>query len=189
MSKKSTATAMTEDHEPTSEAPPAFVWLDYRGRQGPDQEFEHDGEMMIMAAVPFTLAPGLNKLDRSTFEAARELEDVAQLLAGKSPHLVETDADLSGYETASNLRDLIERTQSGDALEHIQRLELAKPQTGRAGERRNPELIELLERGLARASRRRPLNLAGLHVIADRTAEAMRKSPQRRFAEAERANP
>jgi hypothetical protein len=189
MSKKSTATAMTEDTEPTSEAPAAFVWLDYRGRQGPDQEFEHDGEMMIMAAaVPFTLAPGLNKIESATFEAARSVDDVAQLLAGKSPHLVETDADLSGYETTSNLRDLIERTQSGDALEHIQRLELAKPQTGRAGERRNPELIELLERGLARASRRRPLNLAGLHVIADRTAEAMRKSPQRRFAEAERAN-
>lgn len=173
MSRKNTASVMTEDTETTDAS--AFVWLDYRGRQGPEQEFEHDGEMMIMAAVPFTLSPGLNKISRSTFEAAREIDDVRQLLSGKSPHLVETDADLSGFETASNLRDLIERTQSGDALEHIQRLELAKPQTGRAGERRNPELLELLGKGLARASRRRPLNLAGLHVMADRTAEALRK--------------
>ncbi len=110
------------------------------------------------------------------------------LLSGKSPHLTETDEDLAGYESASSLRDLIERTQSVDALEHIQRIELAKPQTGRAAERRSPELLELLARGLARAARRRPLNLAGLHARANQTAEVLRKSP-RRSAEAERANP
>jgi hypothetical protein len=180
--------AMTEDTDAPPAATTEIVWLDYRGRQGPDGEFEHDGEVMIMTAVPFTLSPGLNKLDRATFDAAREDADVKQLLAGKSPHLIETDEDLGGYESASSLRDLIERTQSGDALEHIQRIELAKPQTGRAAERRSPELLELLTRGLARAARRRPLNLAGLHARANQTAETLRKSPQRRFAEAERAN-
>jgi hypothetical protein len=185
MSKKNAA-AMTE--HPT-EDPPAFVWLDYRGRQGAEQEFEHDGEVMFMTAVPFSLAPGLNKLDRATFEAARETDpEIELLLAGKQPHLVETDEHLSGYESAGDLRDLIERTQSGDALERIQQLEMAKPQSGAVRERRSPELLELLEKGLARAARRRPLNLAGLHTMADRTAEAMHKGPQRRFAEAERAN-
>jgi hypothetical protein len=187
MSRKNAA-ATTEDTDAPPKPRDEFVWLDYRGRQGPDGEFEHDGEVMFMTAVPFTLAPGLNKLDRATFDAAREDADVKLLLAGKSPHLVETDEELSGYETASNLRDLAERTQSGDALEHIHLLEMAKPQTGRAGERRSPELLELLAKGLARAARRRPLNLAGLHARADQTAEVLRKSPQRRFAEQERAN-
>jgi hypothetical protein len=97
-------------------------------------------------------------------------------------HIVLTDESLTGYDSPGAWRSLIERTQSGDALEHLQRIELGKPQAGPVRERRNPAIVELLEKQLALAVRRPVLHLGGLYQRATDLTKAV--TPQVAAAQA-----
>jgi hypothetical protein len=155
---------------------PAHIWVDYKGHTGPDHRHSHDGEHAIVGASgdPLLIAPGLNKLDAAFADAVSGTKTITV-----------TDGNLRGYESPAALRDLAERTQSPDALEHILELEKAKPQSGPAGGRRSADLTELLERRVEMFGRRKVINLAGITQQAQAQADI---APQEKFRRAERAN-
>jgi hypothetical protein len=140
------------------------VWLDYRGKTGRAQEYDHDGPRLISRpdADPVVIRPGLNKVEG--VPGFVELRTVAELLS--NGQIVLTDAALRGFESPGNLRDLISRTWSADALEHIQRLEEDKPQAGAAKDRRSQELLGLIDKRLRRALGRRTIDTSGMHSQA-----------------------
>jgi hypothetical protein len=161
MSKKQdTSEAATEVAKPK----PGTVWLDYRGKTGRAQEYDHDGPRLISRpdADPVVIRPGLNKVEG--VPGFVELPTVAALLL--SGQIVLTDAALRGFESPGNLRDLISRTWSADALERIQDLEEAKPQAGPTKERRSQELLGLIDKRLRRALGRRTIDTSGMHSQA-----------------------
>jgi hypothetical protein len=154
----------TEDTDATIQ--PKYVWLDYKGHTGPDHRHVHDGEHAIARANgdPILIAPGLNRL---------AADDGAAMMGSKT--ITITDESLRGYESASALRDLAERTQSPDALEHILDLEMAKPQSGTSG-RRNADLVELLGRRVEMYGRRKAISLAGITQQAQAQAAVAPKA-------------
>lgn len=171
--------------EPETAETSAPVYIDYRGVSGPAQEFKHDGELAIArpgGGDPLTLAPGLNIVDGATWAAFGESASVKLRL--EAQHITVSDESLTRYRNPSAWRSLIERTESGDALEHMQRIELAKPQSGTPAERRDPSIVALLEKRIARAVRRPLISLAGLHSTVAQTASLT--SPQEQFRQAER---
>lgn len=142
------------------------VWLDYQGKTGPAQEFEHEGGHMLTrpSGDPIMIYPGLNKLEAARFDPFMETLEFRRRVADGS--FTMTDEKLSGYATASALRELISRTWSADALEHIEHLEMAKPQAGPVAERRSQERLALIEKMLRRGLSRRVIDTAGMHTAA-----------------------
>ncbi len=166
MSKKHESREITEpiDGERPPAVPGPYVWLDYRGKVGPQADVEHEGEAVFVAhdfeSLP--VPPGLSRVARDTWNKFSDLPSVELRLSDET--LAVVDGDLSKYATAGARRDLVTRTTDPDALEHILKLEKARSQAGTQKDRRDDRVVEIAQKKLDRKAR--PLDFSTLPRLA-----------------------
>ena len=148
------------DTEPAVAAPRGPVFYDYQGRTGASQLHEHvaTSACLIKGHPALVLEPGLNMIPAELFDAYKSHGPVVDKL--DSGRLVSVDlTKLWGPQ----LSELIRRTTSPSAIEHLYRLEMAKDLVdSNPKRRRNEQVVDLLTSKLAACKRRRPITLGGM---------------------------
>lgn len=157
------AEAAPAPSKPTATSKTKRVMMDYAGKSGADQIYEHKGPrvMILGGCEPLAIYPGLNVLDSDQCKAYSEHPPFAALMA--SGELSEVKPE---QLTGPRLEDLARRTFSADALEFLLDLEISKPQVAGRARRRSAEVVEMLNRKLARAAKRNAIDLSGIGSAA-----------------------
>ena len=148
------------------------VWLVFTSHAGPRSEFPQEGSHTLfrLDGDPLVLHQGLNPpMDAAEWAAWEKIPAIKSMLDARQLEVV--DASLGHHCKGPAAMDLAKRTSAAEAIEHMLELEMAKPVSGRIGERRDQELIDLLRRRLEVATRRRVVSLAGITGEAKQAAE------------------
>lgn len=165
MSKSSTAPKQDADAHAAE-----FQFLVFEGKTGKNAEFEQLGEHVLfsLSGEPLVLTPGLQRITAAEWAKWEKIPAVVELIESEALRVV--DEQLADYRGRGRMQELAMATVSPEGVEHMQALELAKPSSGRPGERRDPHLLALLENRLALAQQRRTLNVSGIMDQAKTTA-------------------
>lgn len=167
--------APPSDADADSDEITGTLLVDYRGRTGPDHVLPHEGPCVTIVSGndPLVLYPGLNLVDAGRWRVYASHPPIKRKL--EDGRLVIADAELRAYSSAAKLRDLVNRTQSPDAIDLLLAREKAKPQSAGRDRRRDPRAYELLERKALLAARRGALDLSGIQTQAQQHAAVMRR--------------
>jgi hypothetical protein len=163
---------MSSSSKSTAPAQSEYVLIDYDGRCGNNHAHVHHGSYTENTGAPaLMLHPGLNIKDRAAFEAARQRGPIARRINDRRIKIV--SEDLREYAADADRMDLAKRTQDAKALEHMRAVELARPQSGAFGQRRDPEIVALLDAKIPAMVRRRVPDLANLGPALDQRIAVM----------------
>lgn len=156
------------------------IWLVFEGRTGRNSEFEQLGDHTTWTAdgEPITLTPGLQApITSATWDTWKRVSDIAEMLDAKTLRIV--DEQLTEYRAGGSMRALVMATAAPEALEHMMGIEMAKPAVGRSGERRDPDLIETIERRSQLMMRRKRADMTGVLAQAQQDGKALAAGARR----------
>ena len=160
----------------TLDAPPApggTILLVYAGVSGPDQAFGHTGPMFVIHPSGdhdvFGLDPGLNIVDAALFNAYK---DYAPIVA-RGDQITEVKLDTLG---PAKMRSLAKLTEQPEALELLLEHERAKPVSAGPNERRNADVIAIMERRLRKLMARKPILTHGMVTLARSRAQVTKQA-------------
>lgn len=147
-----------------------FVLVDYFGKTGSDQRFEHTGDFVLLTREPpFRLRPGLNLVPLTLWGTYEGDAKIKALVSAGSIKVV--SPDLREYSGRVALLSLVKRTLSADALDLLLTREKAKPHSGPGSQ--DQRVLELLtSRAKAAATQREP-DLTNVLSMAQAQADAL----------------
>lgn len=156
------------------------VLIDYDGKTGPEQQFAHTGDLVLLDGVPLRLQPGLNMPTREVWEHYKSHPKIEALRVAGSLRVV--SPDLREYPHRTTLLGLVKRTLCADALDYMLALERAKPHNGPGSQ--DPRILELLEHRAKAAARSRGPDLGNVVSMASQHAATLTVDLEARMAKA-----